>query len=97
LHEPPTPSGTFHFERRLKRLLDEVGREIVQWTYNRGESTEVSELPARVRLGWSLSASRCCRGVSARRSTIGNVENAISHIVFKIEIPRRLWTSAMTL
>jgi len=51
LHEPPTPSGAFHFERRLKRLLDEVGREIVQWTYNRCETTEVSELPPRVRLG----------------------------------------------
>ncbi|HEV3025873.1 MAG TPA: hypothetical protein VGX76_25540, partial [Pirellulales bacterium] len=35
----------------MKRLLDEVGREIVQWTYNRCESTEVSELPARIRLG----------------------------------------------
>jgi len=34
----------------LKQLLDDVGREIVQWTYNRCEPSDVVALPGRVRL-----------------------------------------------
>lgn len=48
MHEPPTPRGAFHFERRLKRLLDQIGREIVEWTYNRCEPSDVADLPPRI-------------------------------------------------
>jgi hypothetical protein len=51
LREPPSPDGTFTFECRLKQLLNDVGREIVQWTCNRCEPSEATELPARIRLG----------------------------------------------
>ena len=39
----------FRFERRLKRLLDQIGREVVEWTYNHSEPPE-AQLPARIRL-----------------------------------------------
>ncbi len=35
----------------MKALLDEAGRAIVEWAYNRCEPADVSLLPARVRLG----------------------------------------------
>lgn len=50
MRQPPTPQGAFRFERRLKRLLDEIGRQIIQWAYNQSESTHVSQLPLRLRL-----------------------------------------------
>lgn len=51
MRQPPSPHGAFDFERRLKALLDEAGRAIVEWTYNRCEPSDVSLLPSRLRLG----------------------------------------------
>jgi hypothetical protein len=43
--QPVTRAATFHFESELQRLLIEVGRRIVQWTYNHLESADRSRLP----------------------------------------------------
>lgn len=51
MRQPPSPQAAFDFERRLKTLLDEAGRVLVEWTYNRCEPQDVSLLPARVCLG----------------------------------------------
>ena len=40
-----TAVTTFHFESELQRLLNEVGRRIVQWTCNHLESADRSSLP----------------------------------------------------
>jgi hypothetical protein len=51
LRRGPSPQAAFDFEQGLKRLLDGIGRRIVEWTYNRVEPHDVSQLPPRVRLG----------------------------------------------
>jgi hypothetical protein len=43
--QPVSRAAAFHFESELQRLLIEVGRRIVQWTYNHLESTDRSRLP----------------------------------------------------
>jgi hypothetical protein len=51
LRQPPSPQRTFKFERRLQRLLDDLGRAIVEWTYNASEPVDIATLPARLRRG----------------------------------------------
>jgi len=41
-------SATFHFESELQRLLSEVGRRIVQWTFSNIEPTDRNRLPPHV-------------------------------------------------
>ena len=43
--QPVSRAAAFHFESELQRLLIEVGRRIVQWTYNHLESTDRNRLP----------------------------------------------------
>jgi hypothetical protein len=45
LTEAVTPTGTHEFERNLQERLREVGRKMVQYTYNRLEPAAVDELP----------------------------------------------------
>jgi hypothetical protein len=51
LSRPASPQRTFEFERRLRQLLDAVGRAIVEWTYNASEPADANSLPARLQSG----------------------------------------------
>ena len=46
-----TPQGAFEFERRLSVLLREVGRCIVEWTYNDCDPSDRKLLPSQLKLG----------------------------------------------
>jgi len=47
----PTPESCCEFEQRLHRLLREVGRQIVEWTYNDAEPASRDLLPKRLHFG----------------------------------------------
>jgi hypothetical protein len=51
LQRPVTPRRTFVFERRVARLLWELGREMVQQVFQQWEPVEPELLPLRLRLG----------------------------------------------
>jgi hypothetical protein len=44
----PTPQSTYEFEQRLFRLLREIGRRIVEWTYNDLEPASGDLLPTQI-------------------------------------------------
>jgi hypothetical protein len=47
--QPVSPAATHAFEERLREALREVGRTVVQWTYNHLEPPDVQALPAHAR------------------------------------------------
>jgi hypothetical protein len=47
--QPVSPAATHAFEERLRQALREVGRTVVQWTYNHLEPPDVQALPTHVR------------------------------------------------
>lgn len=51
LHRPVTPRSAFEFERRLAKLLWQVGRRVVQRAYNALEPGDPEQMPSRLRLG----------------------------------------------
>src|SRR4051794_35565718 len=44
----PTPLATAQFETNLQQLLRELGRVIVEWTYNHLEPGDIAALPPQV-------------------------------------------------
>ena len=54
-----TPSGASAFEKTLKELLENIGRLIVEWTFNRLEPESRAEMPSI--LYWEGDAYRCKR------------------------------------
>ncbi len=44
----PSPEAAYHFEMELDKLLRELGRRIVQWTFNHLEPQEVEFVPGRL-------------------------------------------------
>jgi hypothetical protein len=51
LRRPVTPQATFQLERRLARLLWEIGRRILQRAYNALEPDDPQQMPTRLRVG----------------------------------------------
>ena len=48
LKQPVSPARVCEFEQQLQEQLREMGRQTVQWTYNRLEPRDVQELPKHV-------------------------------------------------
>jgi hypothetical protein len=52
--QPVSPAGTQQFEQQLQGDLRELGRQVVQWTYNHLEPADVQALSQHVRYAGSL-------------------------------------------
>src|SRR5271166_4310697 len=48
LHGPVTPQATAQLEKDLQQALRELGRGVVQWTYNQVEPAAPAALPPHV-------------------------------------------------
>src|SRR4051812_49568939 len=65
----PTPRDCHRFETRLQELLRELGRIIVEWTFNHLEPHDREDLPAQIESGgtWYRRRSKTRAG---RRSKL---------------------------
>ncbi len=55
----PTPQAGHRFETRLQELLRELGRIIVEWTFNHLEPHDRKDLPAQIDSGGTWYRRRC--------------------------------------
>ena len=56
-----TPQAGHRFETRLRELLRELGRIIVEWTFNHREPHDREDLPGRIESGGTWYRRRCKR------------------------------------
>ena len=76
---PITPAKTYEFEIQLQKLLMELGRQIVEWTFNNLEPAEQSRMPKELTFGGEVYRRE---SKSPRRHAIGTLFGPIRLVRF---------------
>ena len=82
LANPVTPNAVHQFERLLETLLRDVGREIVEFSYNRVEHSDVEQMPRRIEVDGQQYRRR---ERTPRRDGVASVFSVITLVRFLYE------------
>jgi hypothetical protein len=69
----PTPQACYQFETRLQELLRDLGRIIVEWTFNHLEPHDRKDLPGQIQSGGTWYRRRCKTPNRSVATTFGTI------------------------